>query len=66
VFFKALSSILLCIVQLNRGREYKKETAESVFGLHRRERIAFLHVLHKVSCLFVFSSLAEHISAEWS
>ena len=47
-------------------KERKKETGESVFGLHRRERIAFLHVLQKVLCLFVFSSLAEHISAEWS
>ena len=52
------------IVQLNGGKEHKKETGESVFGQHRRERIAFLHVLHKVSCLFVFLSLAEHISAE--
>ena len=44
----------------------QKETGESVFGLHRHERIAFLHVLHIVSCLFVFSSLAGHISVEWS
>ena len=54
------------IVQLNGGKEHKKGTGESVFGLHRRERIAFVHVLLKVSWLFVFSSLAEHISAEWS
>ena len=34
-------------VQPSGGKGHKKGTGESVFGPHRRERIAFLHVLHK-------------------